>query len=42
MREKEVHGYCSENEMSMGSALMLLVRGSRGSPDLRAGESRDV
>jgi hypothetical protein len=34
--------HCSENDMSMGGVLMLLVRGSRGSPELRAGESRDV
>jgi hypothetical protein len=34
--------YCSENDMSMGGALMLLVRESRGNPDLRAGESRDA
>jgi hypothetical protein len=35
-------GHCSENDMSMGGALMLLVRESRGNPDLRAGESRDA
>jgi hypothetical protein len=36
-------GYCcSENDMSMGGALMPQVRVSRGSPGLQAGESRDA
>jgi hypothetical protein len=34
--------YCSENDMSMGGALMPQVRVSRGSPGLQAGESRDA